>query len=475
LKKIKNEKRYIPSLLLTEIKKSDYARKDDLYVIMDIVYRKQNSLKTNVEKFHNYVEIPRVTFDLIITNKRYVTSALEFLIENGWLERLNFYDFENKKSKKFRIPSNWLGDMKEVEVNDKTINNRIKISKMEMRKNRVKNLEPTKKQYYKNFKIDEEKAIKATQNNALEQLRNLAYELELKVDDMALVDVILCTGEFVKTRMKFTYHPSKKGLAIHNIIHRMMHHQQRIYSISQGFLFFKRNSTNGRLDSNLTTLPSYLRKFITSDEKLFNIDIKNSQPYFLYTVLKEETVVDREEVERYGKLVIAGKLYESLIPVFQKIGVIKEHFSQEQKRNTAKLTLFKIFYSKVTSYQKIKDAFGQEFPHILKYINEVNAESNSVLAVKLQTRESDTVLDVIAVELQGKGIKPLTIHDSLVCLESDMLTTMNVIVSNCERLYGIAPALKIETLLDETFQDDGNDFEDENYDYGDGFESLFVA
>ena len=31
----------------------------------------------------------------------------------------------------------------------------------------------------------------------------------------------------------------------------------RINAINDGFLFFKRNDTNGRLDSNLTSLPSF--------------------------------------------------------------------------------------------------------------------------------------------------------------------------------------------------------------------------
>lgn len=45
------------------------------------------------------------------------------------------------------------------------------------------------------------------------------------------------------------------------------------------FRYFKRNSTNQRLDTNFTNLKSELRQFIIGD--YIQIDLKNSQPFFL--------------------------------------------------------------------------------------------------------------------------------------------------------------------------------------------------
>jgi len=52
--------------------------------------------------------------------------------------------------------------------------------------------------------------------------------------------------------------------------------------------YFNRNKTNNRLDTNLTNLKSYLKQFIIGD--YVNIDLKNSQPFFLSMLL--ETIIN---------------------------------------------------------------------------------------------------------------------------------------------------------------------------------------
>ena len=47
--------------------------------------------------------------------------------------------------------------------------------------------------------------------------------------------------------------------------------------------YFKRNKTYQRLDTNFTNLKSELRQFIVGD--YINIDLKNSQPFFLSRVI----------------------------------------------------------------------------------------------------------------------------------------------------------------------------------------------
>lgn len=127
-------------------------------------------------------------------------------------------------------------------------------------------------------------------------------------------------------------------------MHRYMIYTTRINAINDGFLFFKRNNTNGRLNTNLTSLPSFLRPFLISSEKLMHLDIKNSQPYFLYTCIKDNQDIDKEELDRFGKLVVDGTLYEFLTVEYKK------QTGYNRTRMQMKKALYKIFFSKVKSF-----------------------------------------------------------------------------------------------------------------------------
>lgn len=485
MKQSNNEKRYIPSQLLIEIKKSDYKRKDDLYVIIDMIYRRQSRFKTKLQKTYGYCQIPRMAMKEFITNNQYTSQAIEYLLEKEYIKKNNYYIPEAGISQSYKIRTEWLGKAEAVEIEDKAINKKIKENKMKPRKIRVKNLEPAKREYYKSFGIDLEGATFAAKNQACLAISDLIDEMGISLTDSEIMELVDCVGNFAVNRMKVVHHPSEKGRMLNNIMHRLMIHQSQINSIADGFLFFKRNKTNGRLDSNLTSLPSYLRKYINNDDKLFEIDIKNSQPYFLYSILKEDETVNKEECEKYGNFVINGTLYEFLIPSFEEAGLIRKELDPNVKRNAVKLKLFSIFYSKITSYLKIKQVFASEFPTIMNYINRMNSvksivededsprkgKENSALAIMLQKRESEMILDVVMVELQARGLQPLTIHDSFVCKENDAPTVAYVLQEKCRERFGVAPAVHLNCLFDS--KEDIEEFdEDDDYDYGDGFESF---
>jgi hypothetical protein len=325
-------------------------------------------------------------------------------------------------------------------------------------------LDFAKSKYYKTFKIDLEGALASANEKALVDLQLLVKRLGYDMSADELQTIIDCSGDYVMSRMKIVVR--EEGRELHNILHRLMIHQQQIHCIADGFLYFKRNKTNGRLDTNLTSLPSYLRKFIISDEKLYNIDLKNSQPFFLYTKLKSSYIIDQKELKFYGEMVVNGSLYEYLAEQFEAIT------GKRRTREEMKKILFKIFYSKVSSYESYKETFRTIFPSIMEHIDLSNFEQHNTLAIELQTLESFTILDIVMPELKLLGIAPFTIHDSFIVTEDEMPIVIEVIERKFEELHGLVPSLHLEKLFDVQI----DECEDEMFDDSEYFpESFFAA
>lgn len=434
--------RFVPALVLQEIEKLDYKRKDDLYVIIDLIYRKQINYKTDLQKIYGYIEIPNSIFKTLIADSNSISAGLKLLMSENIIESNQHY-FPSVFSKSYKICGDLLSKKVEVVIQDKNINKRIEQHEKDRKKFFEKQLEFSKTNYYDTFKINYDGAYQFIFNTAATQIKLLAINKNLKFTDEEIKDIINCKGSWKKNRGMFLM----RGKELHNILHQFTHNHFKILCIKNGYLYFKRNETNGRLDTNLTNLPTELRQFLVSNETLYNIDIKNSQPYFLYALLKQENAIPNEELERYGNIVTEGNFYEFLADEYEKYtGKIKT-------RKDMKSFLFKIFFSKPESFLKIKEFFGSIFPNIMKYINENNATSNAVVANKLSTIESTTIISVILPKLGELGIKPYTIHDSFVCKESEIETIKNVFNEITSLMYNVSPNLHVKTLIEDANDD----------------------
>ena len=353
--------------------------------MLDLIYRKQTYLPSKLFRKHLYVNLSNKYLINFISSNKFTTEALNYLKDKEYIMVNDKYS-TGQFSKSYKISPKYLGKTIKVEIIDKTINRKITNYKEKMRAVKVKNNEKTKKKYFKEFNLDYDVAITATQDVALKSLKSLCNELKLTVNDSDLKN-ILELGDEADNKSLF----GVKMFLFNNseflsIIHRMMNHQMTINAINDGFLYFKRNNTNGRLDSNLSNLPTYLRKFIRSDKNLFNIDIKNSQPLFLYCTLKNSTdLIDTDELEKYKELVEGGILYDFFRDKWNETHKTKKNRSQ------AKQMIFKIIFSKIDSYQKYKELFRSEFPTIMDWIDYKNSENNSIVANMMTIKESTLI------------------------------------------------------------------------------------
>ena len=444
--------RYVPSALYGIIKTSDYPRKDNLYLIIDLIQRKEIYYKTDLQKKYGFAEIPMSTFKQLLPANDNLQKDMNYLVENGFIRRNEFY-VKGIIPKSYKIPSEYLGNSIKVKILNKNINKRIHNQILAYQNQKAKNLEFAQTEYFKNFKIDINGAFKAIIEKTLEELKALSIKSSVKLTDQELLDIMMCRNEYKLNRLKLFMLSNNE---LDNILHRYMSYNTRVNAINDGYLFFKRNETNGRLDTNLTSLPSFLRPYIKSPELLMSIDIKNSQPYFLYTQLIKQTAVEKVELDKYGKMVLSGTLYDFLL----------EEYNESNRKTwltkkEMKVILFKIFYSKTASFKKYKEFFGSHFPTIMRFINKENTSKNNALAIKLTNIESHAILDVIMQELNKQGLKPYTIHDSFVCQESEVARIESIVKNKLIEIHGYAPSLRVE-LIDKVEEPEIED-EDDNW------------
>ncbi len=121
-----------------------------------------------------------------------------------------------------------------------------------------------------------------------------------------LLNIYNGVSEKLKSIIKFK-DLNKKSLL--NYIGRSLH---ILNDIQNKNYHLKTSVNNHRFHSNLTSLPKYLRPFITiNGENMSEIDIKSSQPYILSTILNERFFED--ETEGYNLKTIFQDLKTSMV------------------------------------------------------------------------------------------------------------------------------------------------------------------
>ncbi|MNF83024.1 hypothetical protein D3C84_653370 [compost metagenome] len=201
-------------------------------------------------------------------------------------------------------------------------------------------------------------------------------------------------------------------------------------------LRFKRNSTNKRLDTNLTNMASDLRPFIVGYENMSYLDLSNSQPVLFNILLQSYRKYASEallnEIDNYFSITTSGKWYEWLQGLY---GL---------SRNECKEIWMKIAYSENPHNKEVKKIFQQEFPLIYAIIAEIKKENHANFAIELQKIESKIFIDKICKELVNHDIIPYTMHDGLLVPSEHEETTLKIMQSILKERLGAIPLVKLE-------------------------------
>lgn len=192
---------------------------------------------------------------------------------------------------------------------------------------------------------------------------------------------------------------------------------------------------SGRVCTNITTIPSKLRKYLKYDgQKLYNIDIKCCQAMLLSTFYDQSPAQQTEKI-KFIKF-FEGDFYAD----------IAKKSGSNMERDAAKVESFTLFFAKnyTASKTKFTKAFKKEFPLLYQNIKNLKKENYRYVAHLLQSAEANIVIKGVSTDLFAKGVPNFTIHDSVMTTEEHIETVKQALADKFFEITGVAPTLKVE-------------------------------
>jgi len=240
----------------------------------------------------------------------------------------------------------------------------------------------------------------------------------------------------------------------------------------------KIDGTAGRYHSNLTSIHSALRPFITIEGKsLTGVDLKNSQPYLSLMLLTDPAALapfakdakyafflkslkplKNKDVSEFIKIVTTGRLYECLMTEFAQHGL---NYSREE----TKRAYFRIAFSSNKTRTQEKGIFRGVFPSVyIRFLeakgcrqSESKYQNYRRFAILLQAVEANLILGDILPRIYNErpGAVAVSIHDSV----SISTTPENIdyvkktMKSELFKFTGFIPSLEVEEYDPEILTD----------------------
>ena len=204
--------------------------------------------------------------------------------------------------------------------------------------------------------------------------------------------------------MHFLNNLKKRDLDIYN------RNTYSVESISNKHIFFHFD-TYGRMHTNFTILRSFIRKncLLIDGEETAEIDIKNSQPFFLCKLISdiESNWVKGSEFDFFKQLTLNGTFYEFLM-----------NSIETNDRKFVKEMTYKVLFGRNTLKSKHDKIFSELFPKIYNFIKLYKKDLGDyrALSYDLQRAESKFIFNTVIkrIMLEHPQIKMITVHDSIV-------------------------------------------------------------
>jgi len=253
---------------------------------------------------------------------------------------------------------------------------------------------------------------------------------------------------------------------------RRTYSQAAVARIAAQDFYISVNTTNYRLDSNLTNLPSELIKHITIDGyRLIEMDISNSQPFFVAALFDPtpgiQSVTTRylgkkfatsiislqllqyEGVKLYKHLVTSGTFYKYMAEKF------KENNISFRDKKDLKQQIFGVFFGckYAHKYRPAAKVFKQCFPNIHKLFTMIKKDEHNRLAILLQRIESYVMLDRVVKNIHDKlpALDILTKHDSILpvhlYVNRECERARRIMIRTIHRITGMYPQGRIRKYV----------------------------
>ena len=328
----------------------------------------------------------------LILRKKYgmhYSKYINYLIEKEFISLVSDY-YVNKKSKTYKINNFDPNTIKQCVVYDTTL---IKKSSREYIENSISN--------HMNSPIDEKMRKRL-------------------VDDIYSVEI--------DANKSFDFlNWMKKNNTIDN--EKYYKNYNSIEGIKNNNLFFKFDDY-GRFHTNFTILKKEIRRrYLKIDgDDIMEIDIKNSQPLFLASILSQEMDPNDNEIKKFIELAKEGLFYDYFVDKFPGTN-----------RKDIKLLIYKVLFGRNGLKTIQNKRFQEVFPKIYEYILECKKmnEDYRYLSHRLQRMESDFIFGKVIKEIWEKypHIKLFTVHDSINFPMKYKRQVEEIFIDNLKKLF----------------------------------------
>lgn len=199
-------------------------------------------------------------------------------------------------------------------------------------------------------------------------------------------------------------------------------YRDSVLRMEKGIFNINRNTTNNRLDTNLTNMSKLLTDEICRQNNLVQFDLANAQFAILSYILEKQ--LQTEDFFKFKEQSYLGCLYEY---VQEKL--------QVKDRKTAKIMMFELMFSKETFNSPLKERLKTLFPTVVSIVDKYKTEHGyNTFSVMLQKKESEIFIDGLWEVIKKKKMFCMTKHDCLIVREEDAKKVEAVIKEYFEKI-----------------------------------------
>lgn len=315
-----------------------------------------------------------------INNKYFNSLVLIDTIDNKPLQTVSYSDITtlNFKDKKYL---DWFkSDMETIDID---------VEKMNVIMNKkIDSVKPS------DFYVNEDIVERTIQLNYDKQKFFISREKAIEKAKNLNLDLIKDGKRYVIDSLEAHIAKKKDSLRIS--------YSNAILDLKMNKLRATRNTTNNRLDTNITNLCADLTDEICNNNNLIQIDLNNSQFALLSHWLTG--TLDTSDFKLFKSLSISGELYD----------YIKDKLSLKSRKE-GKIAMFEILFSSRKNNTPNKKMLKEIFPTVIKWIDDYKSvNGDEAFSVALQKLESKIFIDTILTKIKKNKLFCITKHDSVI-------------------------------------------------------------
>lgn len=199
-------------------------------------------------------------------------------------------------------------------------------------------------------------------------------------------------------------------------------YKDAVIKLDKKYYFANRNSTNNRLDTNITNMSNILTNELCRHNNLIKLDLCNAQFAILSHILEEE--LNTSDFRIFRDKSYEGLLYEYIM---EKL--------ETKDRKSAKIMMFELMFSKETLNSSNKNRLKEIFPSVVEAVDYYKTEYGyEKFSVMLQQKESEIFIDGLWKKIKRKKIFCITKHDCLIIKEEDLKEVLEVVENQFKKL-----------------------------------------